>query len=375
MEFVPSATVVAATVRANAITLFASLELSKSKWVVTMNSPGSEKFSRHTVEGGNGGCLLGLLSRWRGKAEERYGVAIKTVVIQEAGLDGFWIHRLLLANGIESHVVDAGSIAVARRHRRAKTDSIDGETLLRTLMAWGRGERRVCSMVQAPSPEDEDRRRLTRERGTLVKERIQHTNRIRGLLSGQGVRDYNPLRRDCLERLEALRTGDGRPLPPLLKAEILRELDRIAVVTTQLATVERARDALVHTEVEKPDTPAGVLIKLKGIGPEFASLLWLEALFRRFANRRQVGAYGGLAPRRGIGRARRTDEAPEQSRDGPGRQGMGGGGGRGGKRRGRRERGPPGKPRTQNRDRHATEAGRARIEVTGRRTGPRRDHV
>ena len=296
MESVPSATVVAATVRANAITLFASLELSKSKWVVTMNSPGSEKFSRHTVEGGNGGCLLGLLSRWRAKAEERYGVAIKTVVIQEAGLDGFWIHRLLLANGIESHVVDAGSIAVARRHRRAKTDSIDGETLLRTLMAWGRGERRVCSMVQAPSPEDEDRRRLTRERGTLVKERIQHTNRIRGLLSGQGVRDYNPLRRDCLERLEALRTGDGRPLPPLLKAEILRELDRIAVVTTQLATVERARDALVHTEVEKPDTPAGVLIKLKGIGPEFASLLWLEALFRRFANRRQVGAYGGLAP-------------------------------------------------------------------------------
>ncbi len=296
MESVPSATVVAATVRANAITLFASLELSKSKWVVTMNSPGSEKFSRHSVEGGNGGCLLGLLSRWRGKAEERYGVAIKTVVIQEAGLDGFWIHRLLLANGIESHVVDAGSIAVARRHRRAKTNSIDGETLLRTLMAWGRGERRVCSMVQAPSPEDEDRRRLTRERGTLVKERIQHTNRIRGLLSGQGVRDYNPLRGDCLERLEALRTGDGRPLPPLLKAEILRELDRIAVVTTQLATVERARDALVHTEVEKPDTPAGVLIKLKGIGPEFASLLWLEALFRRFANRRQVGAYGGLAP-------------------------------------------------------------------------------
>ena len=296
MKSVTSATVVATTARANAITLFASLELSKSKWVVTINSPGSEKFSRHTVEGGNGGYLLGLLSRWRAKAEERYGVAIKTVVIQEAGLDGFWIHRLLLANGIESHVVDAGSIAVARRHRRAKTDSIDGETLLRTLMAWGRGERRVCSMVQAPSPEEEDRRRLTRERGTLVKERIQHTNRIRGLLTGQGVRDYNPLRRDCLERLEALRTGDGRPLPPMLKAEIRRELDRVAVVTTQLAAVERARDALVCTPAEEPNTPAAVLFKLKGIGPEFASLLWLEALFRSFANRRQVGAYGGLAP-------------------------------------------------------------------------------
>ena len=296
MKSVTSATVVATTARSNAITLFASLELSKSKWVVTISSPGSEKFSRHTVEGGNGGCLLDLLSRWRAKAEERYGVAIETVVIQEAGLDGFWIHRLLLANGIESHVVDAGSIAVARRHRRAKTDSIDGETLLRTLMAWGRGERRVCSMVQAPSPEEEDRRRLTRERGTLVKERIQHTNRIRGLLTGQGVRDYNPLRRDRVERLEAVRTGDGRPLPPMLKAEIRRELDRIAVVTTQLAAVERARDALVHAPAEEPNTPAGVLLKLKGIGPEFASLLWLEALFRSFANRRQVGAYGGLAP-------------------------------------------------------------------------------
>ena len=296
MEPITSSTAFATTARSNDITLFASLELSKSKWVVTISSPGSEKYSRHMIEGGDGVGLLDLLSRWRAKAEQRYGVAVKTVVIQEAGLDGFWIHRLLLANGIESHVVDAASIAVARRHRRAKTDSIDGETLLRTLMAWDRGERRVCSMVRAPSREDEDRRRLTRERGTLVKERIQHTNRIRGLLTGQGVRDYNPLWRDCLERLEALRTGDGRPLPPMLKAEIRRELDRIAVVTTQLAAVEGARDVLDRAQAEEPSTPAAVLFKLKGIGPEFASLLWLEALFRRFASRRQVGAYGGLAP-------------------------------------------------------------------------------
>src|SRR5271166_5693008 len=164
MQSVTSATAVATTARANNITLFASLELSKSKWVVTINSPGSEKFSKHVVEGGDGACLLDLLSRSRAKAEQRYGVQVKAIVIQEAGLDGFWIHRLLLANGIESHVVDAASIAVDRRHRRAKTDAIDGETLLRTLMAWARGERRVCSMVCAPSPHDEDRRRLTRER-------------------------------------------------------------------------------------------------------------------------------------------------------------------------------------------------------------------
>ena len=296
MQSVTSATAVATTARANDITLFASLELSKSKWLLTINSPGSEKFSRHVVEGGGGDGLLALLSRLRAKAEQGYGVRVKALVIQEAGLDGFWIHRLLIANGIESHIVDAASIAVDRRHRRAKTDSIDGETLLRTLMAWARGERRVCSMVRAPSPEEEDRRRLTRERGTLLKERIQHTNRIKGLLSGQGVGDYNPLRRDRFERLKELRTGDGRELPPMLKEEIRRELDRIALVTTQLAGVERARDMLIRAEAEEPNNPAALLLKLKGLGPEFASLLWLELLFRSFGNRREVAAYAGLAP-------------------------------------------------------------------------------
>jgi transposase len=296
MQSATSATAVATTARANDITLFASLELSKSKWLLTINSPGSEKFSRHVVEGGGGDGLLALLSRLRAKAEQGYGVRVKALVIQEAGLDGFWIHRLLIANGIESHIVDAASIAVDRRHRRAKTDSIDGETLLRTLMAWARGERRVCSMVRAPSPEEEDRRRLTRERGTLLKERIQHTNRIKGLLSGQGVGDYNPLRRDRFERLKELRTGDGRELPPMLKEEIRRELDRIALVTTQLAGVERARDMLIRAEAEEPNNPAALLLKLKGLGPEFASLLWLESLFRSFGNRREVAAYAGLAP-------------------------------------------------------------------------------
>ena len=296
MQSVTSATAVATTARANDITLYASLELSKSKWVVTINNPGSEKFSKHVVEGGDGAGLLELLSRSMAKAEQRYGVQVKAIVIQEAGLDGFWIHRLLLANGIESHVVDAASIAVNRRHRRAKTDAIDGETLLRTLMAWARGERRVCSMVRAPSREDEDRRRLTRERGTLLKERIQHTNQVRGLLSGQGVQDYDPLRRDRFEQLEALRTGDGRDLPPMLKEEIRRELDRIALVTTQLAVVERARDALIRMDAEERNNPAALLLKLKGLGPEFASLLWLKSLFRSFGNRRQVAAYGGLAP-------------------------------------------------------------------------------
>ena len=174
----------AAQLQAN--TLFASLELSKARWLVTVSAPGSDKLSRHDVPGGDGQALLELLWRLQAAAARRTGAPVAIIVIQEAGLDGFWIHRLLVRNGITSHVVDPASIAVNRRHRRAKTDKIDGVKLLRTLMAWMRGERQVCSMVQPPSPEDEDRRRLTRERARLLKERIQHTNRIKGLLCGSG---------------------------------------------------------------------------------------------------------------------------------------------------------------------------------------------
>ena len=202
---------------------------------MTINSPGGEKFSRHVVEGGDGAGLLDLLSRSRAKAEQRYGVPIRAIVIQEAGLDGFWIHRLLLAEGIESHVVDAASIAVDRRHRRAKTDAIDGETLLRTLMAWARGERRVCSMVRAPSPEEEDRRRLTRERGTLRRragERTPHPpdrQRRPGSANnrqGVGAALIQLVRIESAQAAaaEAIAAGDLGAIGPYLK--VLDQLDR-----------------------------------------------------------------------------------------------------------------------------------------------------
>jgi transposase len=285
----------AAQLQAN--TLFASLELSKARWLVTVSAPGSDKLSRHQVPGGDGQALLELLWRLQAAAARRTGAPVMIIVIQEAGLDGFWIHRLLVQNGITSHVVDPASIAVNRRHRRAKTDKIDGVKLLRTLMAWMRGERQVCTMVQPPSPEDEDRRRLARERARLLKERIQHTNRIKGLLSGQGIPDYDPLHRDRRRCLAALTTGDGRPLPERLKAEIGRELDRLEMVVSQLTVVERERDALVARTAEADACAApAALARLRGIGPELAALLWLEALFRRFDNRRQIAAYAGLTP-------------------------------------------------------------------------------
>jgi transposase len=277
--------------------IFISLELSRSNWLVTSLSPGSgEKMSKHSVHGGDAAGLLDLLARLRLRAQARTGRIFPIVVIQEAGLDGFWVHRTLEKEGIESHVVDAASVLTSRRRRRAKTDRIDGEALLRTLLAYKRGEPRVCSMVRAPDPGEEDRRRLCRERRTLVAERVEHVNRIKGLLFAQGVSDYEPLNRNRRQRLEELTTGDGRPLPMHLKAQVRRELDRLELILEQLKAVEAERDALLAPAAASAPAVMTALAGLRGIGPEFAAVLWFECLFRSFSNRRQVAAYAGLAP-------------------------------------------------------------------------------
>lgn len=277
-------------------TLYVSLELSHSTWLLTSLSPGSERMSKHSSPAGDGTALLGLLARLRAKAADVTGRSVRIAVIQEAGLDGFWVHRLLEANGIESHVVDPASIAVPRRRRRAKTDAIDGETLLRTLLAWKRGEPRVCSMVVAPSPEQEDCRRICRERAVLLQERVRHVNRIKGLLSGQGIIDYEPLHRDRREQLDELRTGDGRPLPARLKAALLREIEVIELLMRQITEVEAERDAAVEPEAESQASPIALLARLKAIGPQIAAVLYLEGLYRNYGNRREVAAYAGLVP-------------------------------------------------------------------------------
>ena len=224
------------------------------------------------------------------------GQVVPIIVIQEAGLDGFWIHRLLQDKRVESHVVDPASIATSRRRRRAKTDKIDGEALVRALLAYKRGEPRVCAMVRAPTPHEEDRRRICRERKTLTAERVEHVNRIKGLLFAQGISDYEPLLRKRRERLEELRTGDGRPLPEHLKAQIRRELDRLELTLQQIKSVETERNAMLSPSDDGAPAPGAMLKNLKGIGPEFAGILWSEGLFRSFSNRRQVAAYAGLAP-------------------------------------------------------------------------------
>jgi len=276
--------------------IYVSVELSRKTWLVTSISPGAgEKLSRHMVKGGDIGALLQRLGKLRHRARERTGSSYPVIVIQEAGLDGFWVHRVLEAEGYESHVVDAASIATSRRRRRVKTDRLDGETLIRALLAFKRGEPRVCSMLRAPTPAQEDRRRIVRERKVLLQERIQHSNRIKGLLFSQGVTGYDPIRRDRRKQLEALRTGDGRELPEHIKHQIQRELDRLELLLDQIKKVETERDAMLAEERESSREVA-MLSNIVGVGPEFAAVLWGEGLFRRFGNRRQIAAYAGLAP-------------------------------------------------------------------------------
>ena len=277
--------------------IFVSMELSRSTWLITSLSPGGgEKMSKHTLPAGDIGALLARFSELGQKALTRTERSFPIIVIQEAGLDGFWIHRVLENEGIESHVVDPASIATSRRRRRAKTDRIDGEALLRALLAYKRGEPRVCAMVKAPAPEEEDRRRLCRERKVLTNERVLHVNRIKGLLFSQGVAGYEPLRRDRRQRLEELRTGDGRPLPLHLKAQISRELDRLELLLEQIKSVESERDALLAAQQTATPKPTAMLLAIKGVGPELAAILWSEGLCRHFDNRRQVAFYAGLAP-------------------------------------------------------------------------------
>jgi transposase len=286
---------VPAAIRTDLGAIFVSMELSKSTWVITSLSPGAgERMSKHVVRAGDVAGLMERFTQLRSKAQRRTGQKFGFIVIQEAGLDGFWIHRVLEREGIESYVVDPASIATSRRRRRAKTDKIDGEALVRALLAHKRGEPRVCAMVRPPSVQEEDRRRICRERQVLIVERTQHINRIKGLLFAQGITGYEPLRRNRRQRLDELETGDGRVLAGHVRLQIVRELDRLELTIEQIKAVEDERATLIAAQAVH--TPAAMLLNLKGIGPEFATILYSEGLFRHFDNRRQLAAYAGLAP-------------------------------------------------------------------------------
>jgi transposase len=283
----------------DAVRCLLAIELSKKSWIVAVNTPLSDKISHYTLKPCDGKELLDLCERIRTRVARETKKSVEIVSCYEAGYDGFWLHRLLEAHGIRNYVIDPASLQVDRRARRAKTDGIDVEKLLRSLMAYLRGEPKVWSVVRVPSVAEEDDRRLHRERGRLIKERIQHVNRIKGLLAIHGIYNYQPLRRDRMQRLQGLRSGDGRTLPPRLKAEILRELQRLELVIGMIKTIEAERDAIASAKTEAEHTSAKKiqdLVKIKCIGPEFATTLVGEVFYRSIANRKQLASYVGLTP-------------------------------------------------------------------------------
>jgi transposase len=277
-------------------TIHVAIELSQKTWLITLHSPDRDRISRHKVDGGDHASLLALIEKVQARAAEKLGGKPRVVSCYEAGYDGFWLHRLLVAAGIENFVFDPASIAVEQRSRRAKTDRIDGELLLRTLMAYLRGEPRVVRIVRVPSVAQEDARRASRERERLVVEQTAHTNRIKALLRLVGVDVGNPRRRNWLGWLAQQRDWQGQPVPPHLLAEVEREHARLHLVRQQLAALEQSqaeKSLPVPAEMaERRDR----LLQLKALGPAFTGTLVDEMLYKDFRNGREVGSYSGLAP-------------------------------------------------------------------------------
>jgi transposase len=250
-------------------TIYLAFELSKAKWKLGVLRPGSQKLSRYTIDGGDLAALAARLADMRKKAAAAAGGRpVRILSCYEAGLDGHWLHRWLTEQGVINHEIDPSSIEVNRRARRAKTDRIDLEKLMRAFLAHLRGEPRVCNIVHVPSVEEEDRRRRTRERDRLIKECTAHTNRIKGLLLGQGIRNVHPLNRSFVKSLAGLRTGDGHPLPERLKQEIVREHERLCLVARQLRELEaKSKAELRAARPGSPEAKMMQLMGLKGIGP------------------------------------------------------------------------------------------------------------
>jgi transposase len=277
---------------------FVAIELSKKSWVVAIHTPLTSKPSRYTVKACDATELLRLIGRVRRRVCDALGRPVQIISCYEAGYDGFWLHRRLQAAGICNHVLDPASLQVNRRARQVKTDRIDVERELRALMSYWGGDRHACSVLRVPSPEHEDARLLHRERDDLIGERVEHVNRIKGLLAMQGIYTYEPLWRDRWKRLRELRTADGRALPERLKANITRELRRLELVLDMIKELEAERDTIAKGSTSTHPNAKNIqaLMRLRAFGPEFSTVLAGEVFYRSFNNRRQVASYVGLTP-------------------------------------------------------------------------------
>jgi transposase len=277
-------------------TLVAVVEMSQSKWLVAAVLPGVERRPLKKLDA-DAGALLKLLQRWCGEARKAGRTIGRIVCAYEAGRDGFWLARWLQAQAIEAYVIHAASIAVSREHRRAKSDRIDTELLMRSLLGWLRGEKRHCSMVAIPTIAEEDARRPSRERESLMGEQTRIVNRFKAVLALFGSGGFNPRLRKAAQKLEALCTVEGTPLPENAHAELRRDLERLRLVRDQIRAIESERLrqlAAVPAAATGPHAMVRLIAKVFGVGIETADLLVNEALARKLRDRRAVARYAGL---------------------------------------------------------------------------------
>jgi transposase len=276
------------------VTLIAVIEMSLSSWLVAGIVPGVERQPLKKLTGDEN-ALLKLLHRWREEAEKAGRRIERIVVAFEAGRDGFWLARWLKAHNIEAYVIHPASIAVSREHRRAKTDRLDTELLKRAVLGWLRGERDHCKMVAIPTIKEEDAKRPNRERDSLIGERSRIVNRMKAALVRLGIRGFNPKLKRAAERLDGLRTPEGEAIPPNMRAELRRDMERRRLVNNQIRQIEETRlQCIEQASGNGPHAMVRLLARVIGVGIETADMLVHELLSRNMRDRRAVARYAGL---------------------------------------------------------------------------------
>ncbi|RSC30618.1 IS110 family transposase [Agrobacterium sp. FDAARGOS_525] len=283
----------------SSVSVYAAIELSKSTWLVAVLSPSSDRVKLRQVRGGDTEALVAMLNRTQADAAQIDGRPAEIVVCFEAGYDGFWLARFLRKRGIRTSVLDSTSFLVNRRSRRAKTDRLDAESMVRMFRSFDQGDRTVCREVRVPTPEEEDAKRLDRERLQLSAERTRHVNRIRALLNLHGIREVKALwGGDWRKWLQVVRTADDQPLGKFLAAELTREFERLELVHAHIRDLDRdLEDGLKDCTLGIPNVDKVYRIAtLKGIGRLSAVLLVSKVFHRQFANRKCLASFLGLAP-------------------------------------------------------------------------------
>jgi transposase len=275
-------------------TLVAVIELSLKTWLVAALVPG---LARQPLkkQGADPDAFLALLHRWRAEAIKAGRKIDRIVVAFEAGRDGFWLARWLRARQIEAYVIHPTSIPVSREHRRAKSDRLDTELLMRAVLGWLRGEAKHCSMVAIPTLAQEDARRPNREHQTLVRECGRVVSRMKATMARLGVRSFNVKLRKALEKLAGLRTPEGVPLPANTLAELRRDMAQLRLIREQIKEIEKARLARLKKAPQEGAHPMLLMLaKVLGIGAETADMLVHEVLSRDLRDDKAVGRYGGM---------------------------------------------------------------------------------